>query len=342
MNVTEKIGMSDTRFEKREESPAETALQNRTINVIKPLIPPDAEERVLRSLKQWNQIVREHIRNETGLRLADGDGRNSIQIHIVEGFPIPLAQLIDSYRDPVLWRLIVGQPKLGGLIEGLVFLLNDWQSFECWNRLPTVAKEGKATLQRTLEITGALQQIAVAEEVTRQIQQIKEDILGLYSFMRGQPATVDLYWMPIAMVSAMLDVRIEDLTVVVLAHELTHGYTHIGRDIDGVQWSDQGFAETDLNIVEGLAQYYAEVVATRIAIRTPGPLEAYQRLLSLQSGPYKAHLDWVKNDPNQKGERIRFAMIAARSQGKAELASWSDLLESTRRSLKTKQGQQPQ
>ncbi len=47
------------------------------------------------------------------------------------------------------------------------------------------------------------------------------------------------------MIAAMLDVTIEDLTLVVLAHELTHGYTHIGRDIDGIQWNDRAFGTSD-------------------------------------------------------------------------------------------------
>ena len=58
-------------------------LQNRAKRVIEPLIPPDAEERVTRAYRQWNQIVRDHIRNETALRLTDGDGRNSIQVRVV-------------------------------------------------------------------------------------------------------------------------------------------------------------------------------------------------------------------------------------------------------------------
>ena len=49
-----------------------------------------------------------------------------------------------------------------------------------------------------------------------------------------------------AMVAPMIDVAIEDLTVVVLIHELAHGYTHIGRDIDGTSWDDTAFAKSDL------------------------------------------------------------------------------------------------
>lgn len=43
-------------------------LQKQADEVIRPLIPPDAQERVSRAFKQWNQSIREHIRIETGLK----------------------------------------------------------------------------------------------------------------------------------------------------------------------------------------------------------------------------------------------------------------------------------
>jgi hypothetical protein len=315
-------------------------LQDRVKRIIEPLIPPDAEERVTRAVKQWNQIVREHIRNETALRLADGDGRNSIQVRVVEGFPIPLARLIDDYGDPVLWRIIVGQPKIGGVIEGLRFLLHDWNSIENWDQLPPEARGAEPHLARSLEVAEILQKLAVAEEVQERIRQIKRDILGVYQYWSGLASQVEIFWMPIAMVSAMLDVRIEDLAVVVLAHELVHGYTHIGRDIDGVQWSEVGFANSDLHIVEGLAQFYTEAVTNRLSSRTPGALLAYARLLTLQSGPYKAHLEWVKDAPKQKGETVRFAMISARSHGEVTLDDWNASLAETRKTLRWSRNQE--
>ena len=45
----------------------DNALQNRTTEIIKPLVPPDAEERVNRSFKQWNHVVRDHIRTDAKL-----------------------------------------------------------------------------------------------------------------------------------------------------------------------------------------------------------------------------------------------------------------------------------
>jgi hypothetical protein len=70
-----------------------------------------------------------------------------------------------------------------------------------------------------------------------------------------------------------------------------------------------------LEVVEGLAQFYTQVVAERLAPRTPGLKTAYEALLSLQGGPYLAHQEWLKGDRRQRGEVVRFALIAARSRG---------------------------
>lgn len=308
-------------------------LQNQASEIIKPLVPLDAEERVNRSFKQWNQIVRDHILTETGLKLSDGDSRYAIPVRVVKGFPVALARLIGQYRDPLMWRLIIGQPKLGGLIEGLKFLLPEWDQFEQWQSLPEPAKNGRLALDRSLQIATSLQQVALADKVVQQIKGIHKDILGVYRFAPGHGSSIELYWLPIAMVAAMIDVAIEDLTVVVLIHELAHGYTHIGRDIDGTSWDDHSFRSSDLGVVEGLAQFYTEVISERLAVRTPGLFKAYQSLLKLQSGPYLAHQDWMKGDKRQIGETVRFTLIAARGQKKVGYDHWQQLMTDTSKNL---------
>lgn len=65
--------------------------------------------------------------------------------------------------------------------------------------------------------------------------------------------SIEVYWAVIGLVAALLDVRIEDLTTVVLTHELAHAYTHLGYDIDGANWPGQCFAKTESVLKEGLA-----------------------------------------------------------------------------------------
>ncbi|MGE0128967.1 MAG: hypothetical protein AB7U82_12885 [Blastocatellales bacterium] len=311
----------------------EKALQDRATSIIKPLIPPDAEERVARAFKQWNQIVRGHIRSETALNLSDGDGRYSIPVQVANGFPKRLAELIDRHHDPALWLLILGQPKISGIVEGAKFLLSNWDKLEQWPQLPEEAKGGDIFLNWTLDTANALQHIARAEKVRSQIKEIDEDILGAYFYPTDQNKRIELYWIPIAMVAAMLDVKIEDLTLVVLAHELAHGYTHLGRDIEGALWDDSTFQETDLEIKEGLAQFYTEVVMEKLAEKTPGPKIAFERLLELQSGPYLVHRDWLEGNSRSKGEAVRFTLVAARKRGVVNYDVWLKMLDDTDVSL---------
>ncbi len=311
----------------------ETTPQDRATEIVKPLVPPDAEERVTRSFRQWNQVVRDHIRTETGLRLTDGDGRFSIPVGIDKGFPGKLAALIDRYRDPLVWRLVIGQPKVSGLVSGLEFLLQNWDQFERWPSLPQAAQNGRPTLERRLEIASSLQQAALTEEIRQRIKQIDEDILGVYHFSEGQGSSVALFWLPIAMVAAMLDVSIEDLTVVVLIHELAHGYTHAGRDIDGTRWDDVAFGKSAPEVKEGLAQFYTAVISGQLGSRAPSLAVAYERLLSLQSGPYLVYQEWLAADKRQRGETVRFALIAARSHGRIDHETWKGLMAVTRGNL---------
>src|SRR6266702_7990625 len=199
------------------------ARQQNAVRVIKALIPPDAEDRVSRTVRQLNKPIRDHIRAETGLRLTDSQTRSSIPVKVTEGFPAELAGLIDKYDDPVLWRLIAAQPGLGGIIDGLQFLLSDWRAFEEWQALPSVARGSEPALTVARDVALALQRVTLSEQVKKELTEIHEDILGAYCFASKKGAFpspwVEIYWMPVALIAAMVNVTIEDLTVVTLTHE---------------------------------------------------------------------------------------------------------------------------
>jgi hypothetical protein len=312
----------------REKTPEERAAE-----VVMPLVPTDAESRVGRSYRQWNQVIREHIRTETGLRLSDGDSRFSIPVRVDGGMPAQLASLILAHPDPVAWRLVTGQPKLAGLVGGLTFLLEHWAHFEKWPSLPPAALNARPTLESCLDIASSLHRLASAEQTRGQIKAIEADILGAYQFSGQHAPSVALYWIPIAMVAAMLDVSIEDLAAVVLIHELSHGYTHLGRDIDGTQWDDSAFGRSELAVTEGLAQFYTELVSATLGSRAPGMTVAYERLLDLQSDVYRVHRDWLNGDNRRRGERVRYALIAARSHSPIRHETWLQLMDDAKHAL---------
>jgi hypothetical protein len=110
-------------------------------------------------------------------------------------------------------------------------------------------------------------------------------------------------------------------------------YTHIGRDIDGKAWVEPGFARSDLTVIEGLAQFYTLAVAEKLNIRAPGVHQAFTKLLEYQSAPYKAHAEWLKDSPTQRGESVRFAMLRARGLGQVANDAWLKMLAETKTSL---------
>src|SRR4051812_8988873 len=95
------------------------AMQERAVTLIKPLIPADAEDRVRSTVRQFNAIVRDHIRAETLFKLSDDSSKNTVGVEVVDGFPAGVVELINKYDDGQLWWLIMLQPRLGAVVEGL-------------------------------------------------------------------------------------------------------------------------------------------------------------------------------------------------------------------------------
>ena len=119
------------------------------------------------------------------------------------------------------------------------------------------------------------------------------DILGHYSpHWEVRHCCIHLYWVLIGKWSQLLGVSVEDLTVVVLAHELAHAFTHVGLDIDGRRWEFDDFINADRELKEGLAQYYTARVLQRWD-QLEDAYHAYQRLLPGQPSPYQVHREWL-------------------------------------------------
>lgn len=289
--------------------------------LIAPLIPADTRSRVDRARKQWSASIREYLRSETRLRLADADERHNVPVRLQEGFRDSLAQIIAELNDPILWVLILGQPYLAGLARGTTFLLQHWPDISQWPRLPEQLRNSGAAVEATRDLGETLAGLIDNTNLRARVAAIHDDILGMYT--SGPTAAIDLYWMPIGMFAGILGCTIEELTVVVLVHELAHAFTHLGLDIDGQHWTTATFQRTDKPIKEGLAQFYTAKVVERLGGRAPGISEAYERLLTWQSGPYLVHLEWGQNS-GQIGEQVRAAMLSCRNQ---ELTAYSQFRE---------------
>lgn len=290
---------------------------------------PGIRELVERTYKQWNNILRDYLRTETALRLSVGEDARSVPVRVVAGIPLPFADVLRELEG--LEWLLLHRPTILAAVDGTRFMahqvervrdaLRDKAGPSDQNEIMRVQQTAEAWLRE-------LDQVKAVEKIVG----IHEDVLGAYFFRIPE---IRLYWVVIGITARALGVSAEALTVVVLAHELAHAYTHLGRDIDSERWETERFAAADLDIVEGLAQFYTSVLCRRLEQRMPEALKAYEALLAKQSGPYQAHLKWVKDD-EQGGEVVRVSMIECRSRGITAAAEFSKAIEKYKQGIRVR------
>ena len=95
------------------------------------------------------------------------------------------------------------------------------------------------------------------------ILSVREDVLGSYGLERGRPSII-LYWAVIGLVSRWIGCKFEDLSIVVLIHELAHAITQAGCDIQGQRWNLDFYFRADIEVTEGLATVLYASCITKI------------------------------------------------------------------------------
>jgi len=284
-------------------------------------IPPDTAPRVQRVAQRWQQRVRRLLADDVlrwrlrhrgrgpnqdaTIQLRTGTGKNPGYV-LPEGMgdrEIPegheAAALLALFR-PATRRLTSGATDLLALFTNPAFearVLNG-MALEPGGVVP-VLDQARA-LGEHLEAVGAPHRSDDhAFDLARYLLDVDTDVLGIYGFDAHEGAfgrvpnptgEVRLYWGAIGLIAQCLDVTIEHLALVTLAHELAHGYTHLGADRDGRRWTGEDFGRSDVGLVECLAQYYTHLVCERLEPDAPGLMATYHTLLARQSIVYQLHL----------------------------------------------------
>jgi len=306
------------------------------------MIPPDTEERVRRTRDRYNQNVRETIRQETGLRFRPRSRAGDLQPAEFIGVPVRLmAGLPKSLRRRDVeekWRIAALLAPWRRTVEQL------WRSSAVTAErvLPLAPDihlvEKQTQLRATADIASSLLKQMQGFDLAKWILDVNEDVLGVYCCdLSGQtPADkleshIELYWGVIGLFGQILGVSPEALTIVVLAHELGHAYTHRAADIDGRTWDAVEFGKSDPALIEGLAQYYAARTCDRLIVSAPEAKDAYEELLKHQPETYKKHVRWLKR---YRPEEVRFALVVARREGETKLDRFETELKAARWQLR--------
>lgn len=288
----------------------------------------DAKERVVRAEQQWNLIIREAIRTETGLRLVSKEKTLTVAIKVEDGYPDSFADFVNKISDDY-WIFLLQLKPLENALNTIDLISSNVVPFLSGRQTDStksiVTETSQKSILETIRLLDGVITLLKECKIEEMLKSIDEDILGAYFFAAPRPE-IHLYWMPIAAMASIMGVSIEALTVVVLTHELAHAYTHIGFDIDSAQWKTKEFQTTNLEILEGLAQFYTEVICTKnLSSRILRALDAYNTLLNFQNPIYHAQTQWAQNSP-RRGEAIRNAMIKTRVENIKKHGVFLDLI----------------
>ena len=269
-------------------------------------LAPKCHATVERTVKSWNRKIRHRLNDEIGFQL----GGRSVPIKVVDGLPGPLPILLD--HDDGLAHLVLNQSLLRGVIEGTRFMDSVWKDVRNYMRGP-LGPASRSEIKKVEQTAQAWLDLATRHNLVETMREIEEDVLGAYFYKVPE---IRIYWLAIGIFSALLNVPIEALTFVVLTHELAHAYTHLGLDIDSFDWPTTRFALTDVAIIEGLAQFYTEVICDDLRLQVPEAIATFEILLKHQNEIYATHRKWVRRDDRKSGEIVRVSLLECRRSGR--------------------------
>lgn len=302
---------------------------------------PKCHETVSTAVQRWEDKLRERVRLEMALKLADDSGWGRqvqrVGVTVSDGLPVELVlheqdlttdlvEIAGMFR-PDLLSFQRAATALHQLLDRLSSLDSTWAA-----RSP--AEKEKITSLEGLSAT--LLDLAARSTFKEILKKIEGDVLGAY-FPRGKKPksggapVIEIYWTVVGAVAKVIDVDVEGLTITILAHELTHAYSHLGADTDGNRWGDQSFCDSEVSIKEGIAQYYTEKIVRWLGQRhIEGPRHAYEQLLKIQGAEYRIHEKWTKE---YSPESVRAAVIECRNSNVTVTTEFVELMEMAKHRL---------
>ena len=312
------------------------------------LLPINAEKSVQKTCDRTGPILRKALRSECRLVMRTPEETNRklpgarVPVKVEHGYPSDL-EYVKMRLPPDFFRLLSEyRAALRNVEDGtkkLMHLARDPPSAVKQHVIEPTTIQG---MEDTLKFCQQCLFMLDRNDPIQEILKGESDALGVYEIdchnptprdlrseaapLRGgkepNQARIRIFWQVIGFVATCRSWSIENLTIVVLAHELAHAYTQLGADIDGRRWSPIGFKETEVDLKEGLAQYFTKRVLARLPPPLEEPSKLFEELLEHQPARYRLHEDWEEVDP----EAVRSAMLQVRRKGSCPLEMFETCL----------------
>ena len=302
-------------------------------------IDPNIESKVDTTRKKLKGVIQNALRSESRLfkRRREVNGQRNeaenvdVPVLVKPGLPAHLRGWTLPTFDSLAILIAAHRPTIQRTSQGLARIFDLLQSVASLPRATELIGGRDDQIPPVRQLLDDLLRSVSEIRLTRAILGAGDDALGKYIYRnlrvdspKGEKVPrIELYWELIGFFANQMDVAVEDLTLVVLAHEQAHAYTHRGHDANGCAWDLDSFDKSDPGLVEGLAQYYTARIVEYLRKEYPGAYEAYHRLLEDQDGEYLTHLDWLKSSTP---EAVRSAMRGERRERVGKLGRFNEHL----------------
>lgn len=250
-----------------------------------------------------------HSGLQSCMHLTRRKGRG-LSIVVSDYVPEPILQLLEQVPD-TLMRLIA----LHDQIQQTLPLLDELSaSQDSLYRDLDIGIDASSSKQAASDLRALMnvrdERVA---ELLHMVESSEADLLGQYWPMRGR---IEIHWISIFVVANALGVPMDRLTYVVLAHELAHYYSHDGIDADHRYWEPEDFCESNICILEGLAQFWTNELCNRSKVHfgilpSHTTRDVFEELLQHQGGPYHCFKEWAPSH-RRRAEIVRGAMLKIR------------------------------
>ena len=259
---------------------------------------------VFKFKEKHNKKVRGLISDVIGLSLSMPTGKqNEINIKVEDMIPESLIKLLGKYSDEEI-DLILHFSSMKRTLEEIRYQIDNFDNFSTFHR-NSINLDHLIQTKKFMEL-----QISRVNDsdLLQEIRNLGSELLGVY-YLGSK--TIHLYWICIGLCTQILDIELEELTLIILIHELVHGYTHLGYDKDGENWDIDCFVKTDPRITEGFAQFYTENIYKNYFEKS---LENFRKFNQYLPFYYTEYERWFDKDEKAVLEKARLLLLQTRQK----------------------------
>ncbi|MFW5662197.1 MAG: hypothetical protein ACOCZW_00615 [Bacteroidota bacterium] len=241
---------------------------------------------------KWNMPIRNFYSKSMGVSLTENSDRLMIPVNFM---PAPTREIFELLND---------------LFSDFDFdeteIISDYLENALKARKYFTEPYALESLNNSIDFAQNLQQKHNINNMIRQLFNILgkdyRDIFGSYSIFSHR---VEIYLLPCIAYCKLKKIDLDVLLIIVLAHELAHGYNHIGRDKDGCWW--RNFYDLEVELAESLANYYTNQFIQYYNKKIKGIENTFNSLVSIMPEPYGLFRVW-----DAEFEQVFSAFIEAR------------------------------